>query len=93
MKPPAIIILTETSIKVARQIQEGINSAMIYGLINRTQSADLSYTNFGETVRELFQTGTPIIGVCAAGILIRTIAPLLINKNTEPAVLAIAEDG
>ncbi len=24
MKPPAIIILTETSIKVARKIQEGI---------------------------------------------------------------------
>ncbi|SKB14340.1 Genome sequencing data, contig C298 [Planktothrix sp. PCC 11201] len=93
MKPPAIIILTETSIKVAREIQRVIGSSMIYGLIHRTQSADLTYTNFGETVRELFQTGTPIIGVCAAGILIRTIAPLLMNKNTEPAVLAIAEDG
>jgi len=93
MKPPAIIILTETSIKVARKIQEGIGSGMIYGLINRTQSADFTYTNFGETVRQFYQTGTPIIGVCAAGILIRTIAPLLINKNTEPPVLAIAEDG
>jgi cobalt-precorrin 5A hydrolase/precorrin-3B C17-methyltransferase len=44
-------------------------------------------------VREFFQTGTPIIGICAAGILIRTLAPLLTNKWQEPPVLAIAEDG
>ncbi|MDJ0561968.1 MAG: bifunctional cobalt-precorrin 5A hydrolase/precorrin-3B C(17)-methyltransferase, partial [Microcystis sp. M53599_WE4] len=59
----------------------------------RTHSADFTYTNFGETVREFFQTGTPIIGICAAGILIRTVAPLLTNKWQEPPVLAIAEDG
>jgi cobalt-precorrin 5A hydrolase/precorrin-3B C17-methyltransferase len=67
--------------------------AIIYGLIDRTHSADFTYTNFGETVREFFQTGTPIIGICAAGILIRTLAPLLTNKWQEPPVLAIAEDG
>jgi cobalt-precorrin 5A hydrolase/precorrin-3B C17-methyltransferase len=67
--------------------------AVVYGLINRTHSADFTYTNFGETVREFFQTGTPIIGICAAGILIRTLAPLLTNKWQEPPVLAIAEDG
>jgi cobalt-precorrin 5A hydrolase/precorrin-3B C17-methyltransferase len=44
-------------------------------------------------VRELFQSGTPLVGVCAAGILIRTLAPLLTNKWQEPPVLAIAEDG
>jgi cobalt-precorrin 5A hydrolase/precorrin-3B C17-methyltransferase len=66
---------------------------VIYGLINRTQSADVTIENFGETVRALFQSGTPIVGVCAAGILIRTIAPLLTNKWQEPPVLAIAENG
>ncbi|NCS49922.1 MAG: precorrin-3B C(17)-methyltransferase [Microcystis aeruginosa BK11-02] len=93
MKPPAILILGETSITVARQVQMVLPEAVVYGLINRTHSADLTYTNFGETVREFFQTGTPIIGICAAGILIRTLAPLLTNKWQEPPVLAIAEDG
>jgi cobalt-precorrin 5A hydrolase/precorrin-3B C17-methyltransferase len=93
MKPPAIIILGETSIPVARQIQIYLPEAKVYGLESRTTTADFTYTKFGETVREFFQTGTPIIGVCAAGILIRTLAPVLSNKWQEPPVLAIAEDG
>lgn len=93
MKPPAILILGETSIPVARQVQMALPESAVYGLINRTQSADFTYNNFGETVREFFQTGTPIIGICAAGILIRTLAPLLTNKWQEPPVLALAEDG
>ena len=35
----------------------------------------------------------PIIGVCATGILIRTLAPFLISKESDPPVLAVAEDG
>jgi len=101
MNPPAIVILGEASIPISRQIQaalpEAIQAALpealVYGLADRVQSIVITYDNFGETVRELFQAGTPIIGVCAAGILIRTIAPLLSNKWQEPPVLAIAEDG
>ncbi|KDR56296.1 MULTISPECIES: precorrin-3B C(17)-methyltransferase [Limnospira] len=93
MNQPAIIILTENSLDVAKKIQKALGHGIIYGSPKRTQSADLTYDNFGDTVRELFQTGTPIIGVCAAGILIRTVAPLLINKWQEPPVLAVAEDG
>ncbi|MBM0742584.1 precorrin-3B C(17)-methyltransferase [Phormidium sp. CLA17] len=93
MKPPAIVILGEASISVAHQIQTALPEALVYGLADRVQSKVITYENFGETVRELFQAGMPIIGVCAAGILIRTIAPLLTNKWQEPPVLAIAEDG
>jgi cobalt-precorrin 5A hydrolase/precorrin-3B C17-methyltransferase len=93
MNSPAIVILGEASVPVARQIQGVLPAAVIYGLARRTQSATVTYDNFGETVRQLFQAGTPIIGICAAGILIRTIAPLLSNKWQEPPVLAIAEDG
>jgi len=93
MNPPAIVILGEASIPISRQIQAALPEALVYGLADRVQSIVITYDNFGETVRELFQAGTPIIGVCAAGILIRTIAPLLSNKWQEPPVLAIAEDG
>jgi cobalt-precorrin 5A hydrolase/precorrin-3B C17-methyltransferase len=93
MNSPVIVILGETSITIARQIQTVLPETMVYGLASRTPSADLTYDSFGDTVRELFQARTPIIGVCAAGILIRIIAPLLTNKWQEPPVLAIAEDG
>jgi cobalt-precorrin 5A hydrolase/precorrin-3B C17-methyltransferase len=93
MKPPAIIILGEKSIAIARQIQTVIPDAIIYGLESRTQTADRLYAKFSETVSELFSEGHPLIGICAAGIMIRSLAPLLSDKRGEPPVIAIAEDG
>jgi cobalt-precorrin 5A hydrolase / precorrin-3B C17-methyltransferase len=93
MKPLAIIILGEKSIAIARQIKTIIPDAIIYGLASRTQTADRQYDKFSETVSELFSQGHPIIGICAAGILIRSLAPLLSDKRAEPPVIAIAEDG
>ena len=93
MKPPVIIILGEKSIAIARQIQIVIANATIYGLASRTQTTDYQYEKFSDTVSELFSQGHPIIGICAAGILIRSLAPLLSDKRAEPPVIAIAEDG
>jgi cobalt-precorrin 5A hydrolase / precorrin-3B C17-methyltransferase len=93
MKPLVIIILGETSIAIARQIQTVIPEALIYGLASRTQTADRQYDKFSETISELFSQGHPIIGICAAGIIIRSLALLLSNKRAEPPVIAIAEDG
>ncbi|WP_211942125.1 precorrin-3B C(17)-methyltransferase [Cylindrospermopsis raciborskii G7] len=90
---PVVIILSQNSLIVAKQIVGVIPGAKIYGLANRTSDVDVSFTDFGDTLRQLFVTGTPIIGICAAGILIRTLAPLITNKNQEPPLLAVAEDG
>jgi cobalt-precorrin 5A hydrolase/precorrin-3B C17-methyltransferase len=67
--------------------------ALIHGLAERVEGADRAYHEFGATLRELYQQGTPIIALCAAGIVIRTLAPLLLEKGAEPPVLAVAEDG
>ncbi|MGA7932363.1 MAG: precorrin-3B C(17)-methyltransferase [Kovacikia sp.] len=93
MKPPAIVILGESSVAIARQIQIALPAAILYGLAERTQTVEIPYVKFGETVRQLFASGTPIVGICAAGILIRTLAPLLSDKRAEPPVIAVAEDG
>jgi cobalt-precorrin 5A hydrolase/precorrin-3B C17-methyltransferase len=90
---PAIIVLGNNSIPVARKIISVLPEAQLYGLAGRTSDVDVSFTEFGVTLRELFANGTPIIGFCAIGILIRTLAPMLANKRQEPPVLAIAEDG
>ncbi|WP_126147756.1 precorrin-3B C(17)-methyltransferase [Synechococcus elongatus] len=88
----AIVILNELSFATATQVKQCLPDSMIYGLQKRTESADQTYQDFGETIRNLFQQGQTIIGICSAGILIRALAPVLNNKWQEPAVLAIAED-
>ncbi|WP_442949489.1 precorrin-3B C(17)-methyltransferase [Nostoc sp.] len=90
---PAIVLLGQNSMTVARKIITVLPGATLYGLAGRTSGVDVSFTNFGETLRELFAQGTPLIGICAAGILIRTLAPVLSDKQQEPPVLAVAEDG
>ena len=44
-------------------------------------------------MRRAFAERRPIIGLCATGILVRILAPLLAEKKSEPPVIAVAEDG
>ncbi len=90
---PAIVILGQGSLATARRIQQVYPAAQIHGLAGRVDGADCTYQEFGATLRALYQQDTPIIALCAAGIVIRTLAPLLLEKGAEPAVLAVAEDG
>ncbi|MBS7599177.1 precorrin-3B C(17)-methyltransferase [Pseudomonas sp. RC2C2] len=92
-KAPAIVILGKGSLATARKIQQLYPDALIHGLEGRVEGADRSYQAFGATVRQLYQQDTPIIALCAAGIVIRTLAGLLLEKGAEPPVLAVAEDG
>ena len=90
---PAIVILGQGSLATARRIAQVYPGAAIHGLLGRVDGADQTYSEFGTTLRQLYQQGTPLIALCAAGIVIRTLAPLLLEKGEEPAVLAVAEDG
>ncbi|MBT0626545.1 precorrin-3B C(17)-methyltransferase [Pseudomonas fluorescens] len=90
---PAIVILGQGSLATARKIAQVYPGALIHGLAGRVEGADQTYSEFGVTLRQLYQQGTPLIALCAAGIVIRTLAPLLLEKGEEPAVLAVAEDG
>lgn len=92
-RPAAIVVLGNHSLTLARQIQECYPQASVYGLRGRVEDCDLFYDHFGETLRRLYQEGRPLIALCAAGIIIRTLAPLLTEKGAEPPVLAVAEDG
>lgn len=90
----AIIVVTPAALDTARAIARALPGAEIHGLAGRVTADDV--TMFVETaphLRALFAAGTPIIGICAAGILIRALAPLLSDKRAEPPVLAVAVDG
>lgn len=90
---PAILILGEASLPTAGRIQAALPGALIHGLRNRVKGADIAYAEFGQTLRELYLADHPIVALCAAGIVIRSLAPLLQSKSAEPPVLAVAEDG
>ncbi len=57
------------------------------------QAVDVVFTNTMAHLADLFRDGIAIIGVCASGILIRGVAGCLENKQTEPPLIAVAEDG
>ena len=89
---PAIVILGQGSLVTARRIQQRYPQALIHALESRVEGADRTYSDFGATLRQLYQQDTPIIALCAAGIVIRSLAPVLLEKGAEPPVLAVAED-
>jgi len=90
---PAILVLGELSLETARHIRLALGEGDVYGLDTRVKEADIPFSDFGGTLRELYEAGRPIIAICAAGIVIRALASLLENKRAEPPVLVVAEDG
>jgi cobalt-precorrin 5A hydrolase/precorrin-3B C17-methyltransferase len=89
----AIVVLGASALETARRIQRLYPDARVHGLRSRAIEVDTSYEGFGEHLRDLYRTNTPIIALCAAGIVIRSLAPVLGDKGNEPPVLVIGEDG
>ncbi len=90
--PPAIVILGAGALDTARRIQARYPGASVHGLTSRVD-ADVPFDELGAHLRELYARGLPIVALCAAGIVIRCLAPALADKGVEPPVLAVAEDG
>lgn len=93
MTSPAIIVLGPGGVDVAHRIAHAVPGAEIHGLARRVADAEVHFDDTGDHLRGLFADGTPVIGICAAGILIRLLAAGLTDKTVEPPVIAVAEDG
>ncbi|MER0237648.1 precorrin-3B C(17)-methyltransferase [Fulvimarina sp. MAC8] len=89
---PAVVILSDSARDLAETIAQTVKGD-VHGASRRTNGTAVCFENAGEHLRSLFQAGTPIIGLMASGAVIRLLAPVLADKQTEPPVLAIAEDG
>ncbi len=93
--PPgaAVVVLGPSAMDLARRIKGLLPGSRIHGLARRVAGADESFDETVAHLRRLFAEGVPVVGLCAAGILIRAVAPLLSDKRREPAVVAVADDG
>ncbi|MGF1445853.1 MAG: cobalamin biosynthesis protein [Pikeienuella sp.] len=83
---PHVVYLTASAAPTAHRLAAALGGV----------TCDLSAGGVGDTaadrLRTLFLAGRPLVGVMAAGILIRALAPVLTAKALEPPVLAVAED-
>jgi cobalt-precorrin 5A hydrolase/precorrin-3B C17-methyltransferase len=77
---PAIFTFAKSGIATAERI-----AALTGGTVYQDNAKTL--------LPRLFAEKNPIIGVCAAGVLIRLLAPHLGDKHAEPAVIAVSQDG
>lgn len=92
MKDVALVVLSPAGLDIATGLRAALPGARIHGLAGRVEG-DVGFTDTMAHLRALFSAGTPIVGICATGILIRAVAPLLSDKWAEPPLLAVAVDG
>jgi cobalt-precorrin 5A hydrolase / precorrin-3B C17-methyltransferase len=88
----AIVALTRGGGALARRLQAAIGPAVVHGLRARA-AGDVVFTDAIAHLQALHRAGDTIVGVCAAGILIRALAAGLAHKGEDAPVVAVAEDG
>lgn len=89
---PVVVCLSRSGEDVAHKIAEAFGCA-VHGRMERVDRAHGYFPDALEHIRTLFAAGHPVIGVCASGILVRAVAPLLADKRVEPPVLSVSDDG
>jgi cobalt-precorrin 5A hydrolase/precorrin-3B C17-methyltransferase len=88
----AIIVLGPSALPLARGLKALLPEARLHAPAERG-IGDVGFAQAAPHIAALFAAGTPIVGLCSAGILIRAVAPMLADKRREPPVVAVAEDG
>lgn len=87
---PAIVRLGGRSDGLARRVRDLLPGGLVHA---NDAAGDVRFDKAVPHLRALFRDGVPIVGLCASGILVRALAPLLADKRDEPPVVAVAEDG
>ncbi|MFA7414917.1 MAG: precorrin-3B C(17)-methyltransferase [Rhizobium sp.] len=89
---PAVVILSNSAHELGMRIAT-LAGGELHGARARISSADCLFDDIKAHLAGLFAEGRPIIAVMASGAVIRLLAPLLSDKQAEPPVLCVSEDG
>ena len=81
----AIISLTAKGADLAEKISEKLGGQIF--------AKGKDYTKLAELIEEIFGRFDGLIFICAAGIVVRMIAPHIVSKLSDPAVLVVDEQG
>jgi cobalt-precorrin 5A hydrolase / precorrin-3B C17-methyltransferase len=85
MVRPVIIVLGPSGLEAGRRIADAIG-AEFTGWPGGSDRSMSTFDSATDHIAGLFAEGRPVIGICAAGILIRAVAPALSDKTAEPPV-------
>jgi cobalt-precorrin 5A hydrolase/precorrin-3B C17-methyltransferase len=88
-----VVLGTAGGAALGRRLRTALAGARLHGPRAHPGDWDESYDQVSTHIGRLFEGGRPIVGICASGILIRSVARFLAAKRHEPAVVAVAEDG
>ena len=87
-----IVALTEAGHQLAKILVEKMHADKIE---DAEQTVDIWYKPkpFAEKVQQAFVRGERLIFICATGIVVRILAPVLQGKHSDPAILILDEAG
>ena len=87
----AIVVVSVSSLPLARQIKKQYPDAVIYS--KESQEETVVMESIDTIVGDLFLKSDAIIFIGAMGICVRCIAPYIMDKHTDPAVVCIDSTG
>lgn len=88
----AVISLTENGRKISRKVSENLENCTCYAFEKHCGN-EISFANLGTLTAEIFGKYNALIYICACGTAVRVIAPHIVSKFTDPAVIAVDEQG
>jgi cobalt-precorrin 5A hydrolase len=96
VRKTAVIAITKHGIEIARRIKENMQEVEIYAPVKYNISAsepqsDITWFTEQTTqlMTNLFKSNDALICIFSLGAVIRLIAPLLVDKRSDPAILVI----
>ena len=93
----ALIAITDDGINVAERIKEKLDGEVTVFLPQKLEQTKLAATYYsgklGDQIGELFSDYDGFILIMASGIVVRTIAPYITDKHTDPAVVMVDDVG
>lgn len=89
---PVWIVLDTQGAALALSLQKTLGGEL-HGLKGRVEAADHLFEGATAHIADLFNAGRAIVGICAAGILIRATSGIATDKHAEPPLLALSHDG
>jgi cobalt-precorrin 5A hydrolase / precorrin-3B C17-methyltransferase len=88
---PVIFILGQSALPLAQKLRAEFNGEI--HAPKDIEGGDVKYDKVTSHLAALHAERRIIIGLCASGILIRSLGPYLSDKGSEMPVIAVAEDG
>lgn len=93
-RPIKILALTPKGAVLARRLCRSLAGSQCW--LSQTQAGepgDLVFVSLSQALKEAFARGENLVCVMATGIVVRSIAPFLKSKATDPAVVVVDEAG